>query len=218
MKAKLSNSGNADFMKEVISNLCGIVFIIDLKTMEYTWGNDRFTDILGYEEDEIFMNTLEFAEHYFHPDDKHIVKERIKFFRNRKNTEWSGVYRIKHKKGHWVWLYSRMRVFERDAEGKPKKLLGEVMDAFENIKTNKKIRLLFQDRVRNGNLDVISKLSGREVEVIYHITTGKTYTEIAEKLQISPETVNKHRKNILRKLKLKNVASLSTFASENGLV
>ncbi len=126
--------------------------------------------------------------------------------------------RIKHKTGYWVWLYSPVRVFERDGDDNARKLLGEVMDAFGNVKTNKKIRLLFRDKVSKGNLDVISKLTGREIEIIYHITTGRSYTEIAEKLDIRPETVNKHRKNILRKLKLKNIASLSTFATENGLV
>lgn len=213
-----TDAGDIDFMKEVISNLCGIVFIIDLETLEYTWGNNRYKDILGYERDDIFMNTLEFAKNYFHPDDKKIVAERFNFFRKKENTEWSGIYRIKHKKGYWVWVYSRMRVFKRDADGNPKQLIGEVMDAFENIKTVKKIKLLFKDKIKAEHVDIISKLTNREIEIIFHVALGRSYTEIADKLDISPETVNKHRKNILHKLKLKNIASLSVFANENGLV
>jgi len=213
-----TNSGDFNFLKKIISNLCGIVFIIDLETLEYTWGNNRYHEILGYTEDEIPMNTLEFADKFFHPDDKKIIMERIEYFRDSKNTEWSGIYRILHKKGHWVWLFSKMHVFKWDDNGNPKLLLGEVMDAFENISTVRKILSQLKQRIKSSNIEVVGKLTARELEVTYYIALGKTYKEIAEKLNISPETVNKHRKNIFLKLNVKNIATLSTFAHENGLV
>jgi len=213
-----TNSGDFDFLKKIVSNLCGIVFIIDLETMKYTWGNNRYYEIFGYTENEIPLDIMEFAEKYFHPADKKIVGERIQFFKEMKNTEWSGVYRICHKKGHWVWLFSKMHVFKWDAEGKPKLLLGEVMDAFENITTVRKILSQLKERVKSSNMDVIAKLTARELEVTYYIALGWTYKDIAKKLNISPETVNKHRKNVYLKLKINNIAALSTFAHDHGLV
>ncbi len=61
-------------------------------------------------------------------------------------------------------------------------------------------------------------LSDREKEVVQLITHGFTDTEIADKLDISPKTASTHRKNILRKLELKNTALLIRYAFENKLV
>lgn len=213
-----TNSGDYDFLKEIVSNLCGIVYILDLETLEYTWGNSRYPEILGYSEDEVYLNSLEFANKFFHPDDKHIVRERIEYFKDSKNTEWIGVYRIRHKKGHWIWMFSKVRVFKWDVDGKPKLLLGEVMDAFENIDSVRNIMSKLKHRIKSSNSDIIGKLTDREIEITYHIAIGKNYKEIAEKLHISPETVNKHRKNVFQKLRVNNIAALSTFAHENGLV
>ena len=58
-------------------------------------------------------------------------------------------------------------------------------------------------------------LTRREREVLHLLIQGNTSTEIASKLFISPRTVDKHRTNLLKKLNLKNTASLVRFALEN---
>ncbi len=47
-------------------------------------------------------------------------------------------------------------------------------------------------------------LTGREKEVIEYLSMGLTYDEIATQLNVSPETVKMHLKNIYRKLQVKN--------------
>jgi diguanylate cyclase (GGDEF)-like protein/PAS domain S-box-containing protein len=37
-------------------------------------------------------------------------------------------YRMRHRAGHWVWLQSRGRIVERDADGAPSRMLGTRMD------------------------------------------------------------------------------------------
>lgn len=61
-------------------------------------------------------------------------------------------------------------------------------------------------------------LTPRELEVVQLISSGFTDREIAKLLSISSMTVNTHRKNILRKLALKNTALLIRYAIENRLV
>ena len=58
-------------------------------------------------------------------------------------------------------------------------------------------------------------ITRREREVLHLLIQGHTSTEIASKLFISPRTVDKHRTNLLKKLNLKNTASLVRFALEN---
>lgn len=59
-------------------------------------------------------------------------------------------------------------------------------------------------------------LSSRELEILKLIATGKSSKEIAEKLYISKNTVDTHRRNILDKTGLKNSKELILLAlSEN---
>jgi len=61
-------------------------------------------------------------------------------------------------------------------------------------------------------------LSKREVEIVSMIAKGCTSKEIGDSLFISEFTVTTHRRNILRKLNIKSLATLVLFAKENGLV
>jgi len=61
-------------------------------------------------------------------------------------------------------------------------------------------------------------LSPREKEVLKLIAMGYTGKEIAGILNISVRTANTHRANIMRKLALKNTASMVRYAILSGLV
>lgn len=61
------------------------------------------------------------------------------------------------------------------------------------------------------NLNGLELLSLREIEIVKLIKAGNATKEIAEKLFISPRTVETHRANILKKLKLHNTAALLAF-------
>lgn len=65
--------------------------------------------------------------------------------------------------------------------------------------------------------DVNATLTKREKEVLQLIVEGLTSREIAEKLYISPRTVDTHRSNLMGKLEIKNTAELVRFALENNL-
>lgn len=66
--------------------------------------------------------------------------------------------------------------------------------------------------------DALGKLSDREKEVLKYIAEGKTGREIAAILYLSPNTVERHRANIMDKLGLHNRAELIKFAIRKGLV
>ena len=62
------------------------------------------------------------------------------------------------------------------------------------------------------------KLTKREQEVLELITKAMNNKEIAEKLYISDQTVGVHRKNIMRKLGVRNTVNLIKFAIDHQLV
>lgn len=61
-------------------------------------------------------------------------------------------------------------------------------------------------------------LSRREREVLKLIAEGHKNREIAEELDISIKTVQKHRESLMQKLDLHNSAVLTIYALEKGLV
>ena len=54
-------------------------------------------------------------------------------------------------------------------------------------------------------------LSAREAQVLGEVRQGRTNREIAQKLGISPTTVNKHVQQVLKKLKVRNRAQAATI-------
>src|SRR5690349_9427898 len=63
----------------------------------------------------------------------------------------------------------------------------------------------------NKDVPNVNALTEREIQIINLIKEGQSSKEIAMSLNISLKTVEVHRHNILKKLKLKNSASLVNF-------
>ena len=63
-----------------------------------------------------------------------------------------------------------------------------------------------------------TRLSSREVEVLQLIAEGQANKRIAAELGISVKTVEKHRASLMQKLQLNNVAALTVYALEKGLI
>lgn len=73
-------------------------------------------------------------------------------------------------------------------------------------------------RARNNDLCCRDLLSPREEQVVKLIAEGFSGAEIAKMLMISPKTVDRHRANVLEKLRLKDRVGLTRFAIRNGLI
>ncbi|MEJ1237383.1 response regulator transcription factor [Chryseolinea sp. T2] len=85
------------------------------------------------------------------------------------------------------------------------------------------------NRVMSGNSFVIEglahkkvnvpddELTDREKDILKQIVLGKSNKEISAELYISDRTVDTHRTNIKRKLKLTTLSQLMQYAKEHGL-
>lgn len=81
---------------------------------------------------------------------------------------------------------------------------------------------IMDDLIKNINRKKIirkeTELTDREIEILYHICTGLSNQEIADKLYLSKRTVDKHRENLLLKTSSRNTASLVIYAIKNGII
>lgn len=100
----------------------------------------------------------------------------------------------------------------------------ELLEAITEVNEGKKYicaevkNILAQQEleIESGQPD-LNQLSRREIDVVQLIKEGLSSREIADKLDISLKTVEVHRYNVLRKLKLKNTAALVNFINTQGL-
>jgi two-component system, NarL family, response regulator NreC len=77
----------------------------------------------------------------------------------------------------------------------------------------------YLQRVRSGEeKDSYSSLTEREREILKLVAEGYTNNQIAERLIISPKTVDTHRTHIMDKLNLHSRAELVKYAIRRGLL
>lgn len=69
-----------------------------------------------------------------------------------------------------------------------------------------------------GELQAIPPLTKREKQLLHLIADGKTNAAIAEQLSLSVLTVETHRKNLMQKFGVKNVAGLLKAAAQHQLL
>ncbi|TRX58409.1 response regulator transcription factor [Fulvivirga sp. M361] len=100
----------------------------------------------------------------------------------------------------------------------------EIRQAVQTVAKGKrffcnKVLELLTNFENKADIDVTpANLSAREFEILKLIAKGNTTLRIADKLNISIHTVNSHRKNILKKLKIKSPTQLVAYAHEAGLL
>ncbi len=78
--------------------------------------------------------------------------------------------------------------------------------------------MLALDEPEKTSADSTVPLGKRETEVLRLIADGHTSAEIAIRLHIATGTVDVHRRNIMRKLKLHHATELTKYAIREGLI
>jgi DNA-binding NarL/FixJ family response regulator len=85
----------------------------------------------------------------------------------------------------------------------------------------KMMQTLLNGQIKNeGSQDgvLISSLTRREVEVLKLVAQQYSTREIGDELHISESTVETHRKNLMKKVKVKNSVGLAIFALKNEVI
>ncbi len=97
----------------------------------------------------------------------------------------------------------------------------EILDAITTVYAGKLYLSFNATKALKQNHEDENKLphlTKREKEILQLLAEGLTNLQITEKLFISIDTVDSHRKNLYTKLNVKNTAMLIRYAIENKLV
>jgi DNA-binding NarL/FixJ family response regulator len=79
-------------------------------------------------------------------------------------------------------------------------------------------KTLFSTLRGNQNARPHEQLSDRELQVMLLIASGKSVTEIADQLNLSPKTISTHKSRLMEKMQMSNQAELIRYALEHRLV
>ncbi len=76
---------------------------------------------------------------------------------------------------------------------------------------------LFSTLRNNRSTQPHEQLSDRELQVLQLIVAGKSITDIADQLALSPKTVSTHKSRLMEKMNMNNQAELIRYAIEHRL-
>lgn len=207
------------FMNESLQDLFfhfpGMVGIFNAKTTGLIWGNEswmknyptRSTDTQG-----MMQNILQ----SIHQDDRLVFTKAFTSVVSGTTEAVSFFIRfVSHDAGPGWFLCTFKRL--NNPDGEDDWICCHQSD-LANMAVFDHFSKFYHDFRMRHPVSAMKKLTRREKEVLRLIARGCSYTEIAKCLFIQPETVNKHRKNIQKKLHLNSIALLTCFALDNGLV
>ena len=208
-------------------------FLFNVSTTSFEYLSPGIEQVLGCKAEGM---TIDAFLKLYHPDDLKVYinseyesgkflgslpKDRL--FKYKLRTD----FRMRKKDGSYTRILHQTMVFDANDEGRVLRSFGVHTD-ISYLKMEGKPTLSFigfdgepsYNDVRFGEELVPIKeiLSRREKEILTLIMDGLQNKEIAAKLHISKETVDKHRKNMLAKTSCRNSGELITKAIKNGWI
>jgi diguanylate cyclase (GGDEF)-like protein/PAS domain S-box-containing protein len=95
---------------------------------------------------ELDFQTAMFWTDWVHPDDMAGAGDAMRQHLDGHSASFQAEFRGRHKDGHWVWLSSRGKVVQFDAQGKALRMAGTLMDISTRKEAEEAIRqMAFQD-------------------------------------------------------------------------
>ncbi|WP_319421284.1 sensor domain-containing diguanylate cyclase [Pleurocapsa sp. FMAR1] len=143
------------FKEKIVNSTPNILYIYDLESNRNVFGNSFISELLGYSPLELNKFQSRLLDELIHPEDLEGLKQH---FQNCLLLESDNCleieYRLKDNRGQWYWLHDKNTIFARNADGKPKQILGIARD----ITKSKEIR----DRAETLNQKLEEKVLALE--------------------------------------------------------
>lgn len=215
------------------------IYLLDYTTGKYLIMSNSSQMLLGYKPNVFMDNGIGFTINSYHKDDLQLYNEKM--FPDRleilkaiapdehRNYVFSYSFRLKNSKGKYVNLLQRNCFVKSASNGMPLLSLGMVINVEHFKKENPVIQLVEKINAEDNSCEPVYKkvyylkeeeqlISKREKEILLWMAEGLTSSEIANKLFISEHTVINHRKNMLLKYGVNNVAALIAYALRNNII
>ncbi len=200
----------------------------------FNWNEDSISyqrgieELLGYNQEEF---TRDLVTSYFHPDEfemiNRLIMGSVSYVTGEpvEQTDFVTILacRIRKKNGEYIKILRQSILFELSGDRMISNysILSDISfldtrDKVEwRIEANEKVKTEINKHINQAFSNFFSK---REIEILEHLKIGSSSQEIADLLFISKNTVDTHRRNMLRKAGCINTTELVTFARDKGVL
>ena len=93
--------------------------------------NAQWAAILGRSLPDLSPVTYEVWKSLVHPDDYARTLAAVEEHRCGKTLRYECEFRMRHQKGHWIWVHSSGQIKSWNADGTPRKMFGTYLDVTE---------------------------------------------------------------------------------------
>ncbi|MDO9554233.1 PAS domain S-box protein [Rhodonellum sp.] len=143
--------------------------------------NERWAEIAGYTLEELAPISIETWMMLAHPDDLEESGRKLNECFEKKSEFYDFEARMKHKDGHWVWVYDRGKVFEWTEDHKPLMMYGTHQDISERKQKEESLRIseeAFRGNFENAAVGMaLLDKNGKWLEVNTKLCETVGYTE-----------------------------------------
>jgi DNA-binding CsgD family transcriptional regulator len=221
-----------------LSHICPLFVVIDYTRMNYMSITESTKTVLGYHPNGFLEGGLNFMVSIMHSDffktfNQKLFPSNVQFLKTIPQSEhanyiFSFNYRIKNIVGDWVDLYQRSTFITSKETGLPLYCLLVGFDITTFKKDSIMVRTIEKVEQEKGNkliqtdffypYEEDTLLTKQEKNILKWMVDGLSSKMIADRLNISENTVSNHRQNMLRKTNTKNVAQLVAFAISSRII
>jgi PAS domain S-box-containing protein len=121
--------------------------------------NPRWATMRGFRPEEIEPHVDSWMSG-IHPDDRLEVKHALAAYFQGRTPDYVTEHRVRTKSGEWLWVLDRGKVFARDEQGLPTRMVGTELDITQRKKVEQEQRFLAEvGPVLAGTLDYEETLS-----------------------------------------------------------
>ncbi|MDI3463758.1 MAG: Circadian input kinase A [Nitrospira sp.] len=132
---------NHRFISEMASVLPGVLYIFDLQEQRNVYVNRHAGVVLGYSPEEVHALGADFIPTVVHPDDAIRLLRHFEGFQElEEGVSVQVEYRFRHRDGSYRWFLSRDIVWQRNAEGQVRQILGIATDITERKQVENQLR------------------------------------------------------------------------------
>lgn len=203
----------------VLDHVPAVIFLVDAERNRITWINSRVKAMLGYTVEQAETGGTKFLRELLPSDDFRQLQQATEFFEKRKGDEFKTVLHMRDAFGEEHKMNTTFAPAERLDKNKIKSFICIALDVTRQTETQQELKQLLRQMTTDSDSDsVVRSITRREYDILRLIAKEFSTKQIAEELNISVPTVETHRRNLLRKVGVKNTAGLVRFAVEQMIV
>ncbi len=223
---------------KILPKSASFFYIIDLAIGKYHFLGKQQKNISGLENEELLKLGVEGFLQRIHPEEVGIIINEVysdftiwfddvKGELNHIDIVYQYNYRFLNGDNDFINIMEHIHVLEIDKDGRASLVLGNVMTINNTqiipvrsaMKVYRKEEVIETLYAKTYNSEISKyNITKRERDILRNLAAGKTSKQIGEQLFISHNTVDTHRRNLLKKMGCTSVVELTGIAYRNGIM